>query len=203
LHLSIVEEEVGKMIQVREIAMKSIITKVSVLVAALLLAGSVAFADPGSPGDSNSKTLVQQVRHELVTLPYYGVFDNLAYKVEGGTVTLYGQVVNPTTRSDAAHRVAKLPGVQKVVNDIEVLPLSSFDNGIRIRTYRTIARWGGLNRYLTGANPSIHIIVDNGRVTLEGVVDNKADSDAANVVANSVPGVFSVTNHLQVAKPVR
>jgi hyperosmotically inducible protein len=156
---------------------------------------SVVYAnpDPSAP----SANLTKQIRHELVTLPYYGVFDNLAFKVEGDTVTLYGQVVRPTTRSDAQYRVAHLPGVARVVNNIQVLPLSSFDDSIRIRAYRTIFSYGGLYRYAMGANPSIHIIVDNGRLTLEGVVDNKGDANLAYIAARTVPGVFSVTNNLQ------
>lgn len=172
------------------------------LVAVFAMAfGSVvsANADPSVP----SAGLVKQIRHELVTLPYYGVFDNLAFRVDGNTVTLYGQVVRPTTRSDAAARVAHLSGVTRVVNNIEVLPLSSFDDGIRLRTYRALSRYGSLYRYQLGANPSIHIIVDNGHVTLEGVVDNKTDANLANIAANGVPGVFSVTNHLQYPGSVR
>jgi hyperosmotically inducible protein len=179
--------------------MKSI-RKALITVIAILALGASAFAAPAAGGDKAGQKadLYQQVRKELVTLPYYGVFDNLAYKVDGGTVTLYGQVVKPVTRSDAGRRVARLPGVTNVVNNIEVLPLSSFDDSIRARTYRTLFRAGGLYRYALGTNPSIHIIVKNGHVTLEGVVDNIGDSRLANITANTVPGVFSVTNHLRV-----
>jgi hyperosmotically inducible protein len=141
--------------------------------------------------------LQKEVRKELVTLPWYGVFDNLAYKVEGGTVTLYGQVVRPTTRSDAERRVKRITGVTRVINNIRVLPLSSFDDSIRRRTYTEISRRAGLYRYFMGANPSIHIIVDRGHVTLEGVVANKTDAQLAYIAARSVPGVFSVTNNLR------
>jgi hyperosmotically inducible protein len=142
--------------------------------------------------------LAKKVRHELVTLPYYGVFDNLAYDINGGNVTLYGQVVRASTRSDAERRVKRIAGVTRVVNNIEVLPLSSIDDSIRARTYRSIARMGGLYRYLQGANPSLHIVVARGHVTLEGVVSGSGDRNLAYIAANRVPGVFSVTNNLRV-----
>jgi hyperosmotically inducible periplasmic protein len=141
---------------------------------------------------------MEKVRKELVTLPYFGVFDNLGYQVEGGTVTLYGQVVKPITRQDAERRVARIEGIDRVVNNIEVLPLSGFDDSIRARAYRTIFRTGSLYRYAMGANPSIHIIVKNGHLTLEGVASNQMDSQLANMAAGSVSGVFSVTNNLRV-----
>jgi hyperosmotically inducible protein len=141
--------------------------------------------------------LNKKIRKELVTLPWYGVFDNLAYQVNGDTVTLYGQVVRPTTRSDAEHRIARISGVRRVVNNIRVLPLSSFDDSIRRRTLREISQMGSLYRYFQGANPSIHIVVDRGHVTLEGVVSNKGDATLAYMAANRVPGVFSVTNNLR------
>jgi BON domain-containing protein len=142
--------------------------------------------------------LAKKVRHELVMLPYYGVFDNLAYSINGGTVTLYGQVVRPSTRSDAEHSVKKIAGVTRVVNNIKVLPLSSFDDRIRAATYRSIARTGGLYRYLQGVNPSLHIVVNNGHVALEGVVSHSGDRNLAYIAANQVPGVFSVQNNLRV-----
>ena len=141
--------------------------------------------------------LLEKIRKELVTLPWYGVFDNLKYKLDGSTVTLYGEVVRPTTRSDAERRVARLSGVTRVINQIRVLPLSSFDDQIRRRTYAEISRKGSLYRYFMGANPSIHIIVDRGHVTLEGVVANRGDANLAYIAARGVPGVFSVTNNLR------
>lgn len=146
----------------------------------------------------NDSQLSERIRHELVMLPYYGVFDNLAYSINGSTVTLYGQVVRPTTRSSAERVVKKLPGVSRVINNIKVLPLSTFDDRIRRAAYRSIARTGGLYRYLQGANPSLHIVVDNGHVTLEGVVSGQGDRTLAYMAANQVPGVFSVTNNLRV-----
>jgi hyperosmotically inducible protein len=164
------------------------------LVAMLLLAIAPAVA---SAQDTNPQ-LAKKVRHELVTLPYYGVFDNLAYSINGGNVTLYGQVVRASTRSDAEHRVKRIQGVTRVVNNIKVLPLSSFDDRIRAATYRSIARMGGLYRYLQGTNPSLHIVVAGGHVALEGVVSNKGDRNLAYMAANRVPGVFSVQNNLRV-----
>jgi hyperosmotically inducible protein len=174
--------------------MTSIKGKLIALVAALAIAASAAVAAPAP----DNLRLMNKVRKELVTLPYYGVFDNLAFEINGDTVTLYGQVVRPSTRKDAERRVAKLEGVERVVNNIQVLPLSSFDDSIRVRTYRAIFRTGGLYRYAMGANPSIHIIVDRGRVTLEGVVSNRMDKQLAFMAANGVPGVFAVTNNLRV-----
>jgi hyperosmotically inducible protein len=142
--------------------------------------------------------ITREVRHELVMLPYYGVFDNLAYKVDGTTVTLLGQVTRPTLKSDAENAVKSIEGVDKVVNQIQVLPLSPNDDRIRIAEYRAIFSQPGLDRYAMQAVPPIHIIVDNGKVTLEGVVANQADKDRAAIQANTVSGVFSVTNNLRV-----
>ncbi len=177
--------------------MKTIKNKILALIGLVVLMAATAVADPVRSLPSRT-ALEKKVRHELVTLPYYGVFDNLAFQVNGGTVTLYGQVVQPTTKSDAAQRVARLAGVNRVVNKIDVLPLSPFDDSLRQRTYRAVFGTAGLSRYAMGANPSIHIVVDHGRVTLEGVVSNSADAQRAYMAAMSVPGAFSVTNNLQV-----
>src|SRR4051794_1562602 len=171
--------------------------KVLAIAAALLLSASAAVAAPATEQSSVQTQLAKKVRKELVTLPWYGVFDNLAYEVEGSTVTLYGQVVQPSTRKDAERRVAKLAGVGRVVNNIEVLPLSSFDDNIRARTYRALFGWNSpLFRYGRGVNPSVHIVVNGGHVTLEGVVSNEGDRRMAYILANGVSGVFSVTNNL-------
>jgi osmotically-inducible protein OsmY len=142
--------------------------------------------------------IVREVRHELVMLPYYGVFDNLAYSVNGRNVTLMGQVTRPTLKSDAEHVVKNIEGVEHVDNKIQVLPLSSMDDRIRMAEYRAIYGQTGLDRYALQAVPPIHIIVDNGHVTLEGVVANQGDKDMAGIRANGVSGVFSVTNNLRV-----
>jgi hyperosmotically inducible protein len=151
-----------------------------------------------SGGARSQDRIVREVRHELVMLPYYGVFDNLSYKVEGSTVTLMGQVTRPTLKSDAENVVKSIEGVEKVVNQLQVLPLSPVDDRIRVAEYRAIFGSPGLDRYAMQAVPPIHIIVDNGKVTLEGVVDNQADKDRAGIQANTVSGVFSVTNNLRV-----
>jgi hyperosmotically inducible protein len=151
------------------------------------------------PGDANENRIAKEVRHELVMLPYYGVFDDIAFRLEGGNVTLLGQVTRPTLKSDAGNVVKRVEGVTHVDNQIEVLPLSPMDNQIRLAEYRAIYGDPMLStRYGFRALPSIHIIVKNGQVTLEGVVANKADKDLVNIRANGVPNVFSVVNKLQV-----
>jgi hyperosmotically inducible protein len=144
--------------------------------------------------------LADAVRHELVMLPYYSVFDDLQFTVDNdnGTVTLAGDVTRPILKSDAGNVVKRIAGVTNVVNNIKVLPPSSFDNRIRVATYRSVFGFAGLYRYAMGTNPSIHIIVDNGHVTLKGVVANQGDKNLAYIRANGVPGVFSVTNDLMV-----
>ena len=150
------------------------------------------------PSQRAAQGLVKEVRHELVMLPYYGVFDNLSFKVEGRKVTLYGQVTRPTLKSDAENVVKRLEGVEALDNQIEVLPLSPNDDRIRRAVYRAIYSSPNLDRYAFQAVPSIHIIVKNGNVTLEGVVANEGDKNVANIKANGVSGVFGVTNNLQV-----
>jgi hyperosmotically inducible periplasmic protein len=143
--------------------------------------------------------LVKEVRHHLVLLPWYSVFDNLEYKVEGDKVTLYGQVTRPTLKSDAEAAVKSIEGLASVVNNIEVLPVSPMDDQLRRAVYRAIYGDAALSRYSIQAVPSIHIIVKNGNVTLEGVVDNETDKNLANLRASGVPNVFSVKNNLVVA----
>ena len=143
--------------------------------------------------------LYKEVRHQLVMLPWYSVFDNLAYQVEGDKVILSGQVTRPVLKSDAEAAVKSLEGVSSVVNNIEVLPPSPMDDQLRHALYRAIYGDPGLSRYSIQAVPSIHIIVKNGNVTLEGVVDSETDKNLANLRANQVPNVFSVKNNLVVA----
>lgn len=142
--------------------------------------------------------LLKEVRHQLLLLPYYSVFDNLLFKVEGDKVTLLGQVVRPTLKSDAENAVKNIEGVSSVDNQIEVLPTSPMDDGVRRAVYRALYGDTGLSRYGMSALPSIHIIVKNGNVALEGVVDNEFDKNLAGLRANQVPNVFSVTNNLSV-----
>ncbi|HEY1339090.1 MAG TPA: BON domain-containing protein [Bryobacteraceae bacterium] len=150
------------------------------------------------PGNAGQDRIAREVRHELVMLPYYGVFDNLAFRVDGRSVTLLGQVTRPTLKSDAEHAVKDIEGVERVNNEIKVLPLSPMDDRIRLAEYRAIYGQAPLDRYAMQAVPPIHIIVDNGKVTLEGVVANEADKNMANVRANGVAGVFGVTNNLRI-----
>jgi hyperosmotically inducible protein len=142
--------------------------------------------------------LTKEVRHQLVMLPWYSVFDNLEYKVDGDKVTLYGQVTRPSLKSDAEAVVKNLEGVASVVNNIEVLPVSTMDDQLRRAVYRAVYGEGGLSRYAEQAVPSVHIIVKNGNVTLEGVVDNETDKNLANLRASQVSNVFSVKNNLVV-----
>ncbi len=172
----------------------------------LLLGTLLAFLPALSLGEAKAQNvstatqanLEEKVRHNLVMLPYYGVFDHLEFRVDGDRVILSGEVTRPTLKDDAQNVLKPIEGVNHVTNDIKVLPLSRFDNEIRLREYRAIFSQAPLSRYSMGVDPSIHIIVDNGHVTLEGVVDNKVDASLANLAANTVPGVFSVTNNLRV-----
>jgi hyperosmotically inducible protein len=172
------------------------------LIFSIATLASAAIQDNPPTGAVSQKTidrLYKEVRHELVMLPFYGVFDNLSYKVDpDGTVTLLGQVARPTLKSDAENVVKRIEGVTRVVNNIEVLPTSLIDDQIRRATYRAIYGNDVLNPYQLRAVPPIHIIVKNGHVALEGVVARQMDKQIAGVQANSVPGVFSVDNNLVV-----
>ena len=150
-----------------------------------------------SMGRSQAR-LIREVRHELLTLPYYGVFDWITYEVQpDGTVTLRGQVVRPTTKSGAGDAVKEIEGVSQVRNEIEVLPLSPNDDRLREALYRAIYS-GPLFRYAVGSLNTIHIIVRNGHATLQGWVSSEADKQIAYTRASGVPGLFSVTNELRV-----
>jgi hyperosmotically inducible periplasmic protein len=151
-----------------------------------------------SDPSSNQAWLTKEVGHELNILPWLSVFDNLEYRVDGNKVTLLGQVVKPVTEDNAVNAVKSIEGVEAVDNQIQVLPLSPIDDQIREAEYRAIYSFPSLERYASLVNAPIHIIVDNGHVTLVGVIDSEADKDAANITANSVSGVFSVTNNLRV-----
>ena len=161
-----------------------------------LLTIGVAFAEIDPPAARIDK----EVRHELVMLPFLNVFDNLAFRVEGNNVTLLGHVTRPTLKTDAERVVKGIEGVERVDNQIEVLPLSSNDDRLRISLYRAIYGYTPLNRYAMPVLKPIRIIVKNGQVTLEGVVANEGDKNLVNIRANGVHGVFSVTNNLQVEK---
>jgi hyperosmotically inducible periplasmic protein len=172
-----------------------------------LIFSMVALASPttqnnppaGALSQKSLDRIYKEVRHELVMLPFYGVFDNLAYKVDpDGTVTLLGQVSRPVLKSDAENAVKHIEGVEKVVNNLEVLPTSINDDQIRRAAYRAIYGNEVLSQYQLRAVPPIHIIVKNGHITLEGVVARQMDKTIAGMQANSVPGAFSVTNNLVV-----
>jgi hyperosmotically inducible protein len=149
--------------------------------------------------DKMQSRIAREVRHELVMLPYYGVFDNLAFNVQGPVVSLFGQVTQPTLKSDAEHAVRRVEGVERVDNQIEVLPLSAMDNSIRRAEFRAIYGASPLDRYALQNIPPIHIIVKGGHVALEGVVANEMDKNVARIRAQSVPGVFSVEDNLRIA----
>jgi len=163
------------------------------LIATAMLAAPLTFGavNPDVPVNP------EKVRKELVTLPFFGIFDNMTFRVDGSTVTLMGAVNRPSLKDSAERVTLQVPGVTRVVNEIEVLPLSPFDDRIRLRVAYAIYGHNALNRYALGANPPIRIIVKNGEVTLEGVVNNAMDRNIANLAANGVPGVFKVTNRLR------
>ena len=174
------------------------LSKYACVCALTLAVGVPAFAQKQSGERRAGDRLVREVRHELVMLPYYGVFDDLSYRVDGDTVTLMGYVTRPTLKSDAENVVKSIEGVGRVNNQIKVLPLSPNDDLIRLAVYRSIFGQAGLDRYSLQAVPPIHIIVENGHVTLKGTVASQGDKNIINVRANAVPNVFSVTNNLQV-----
>jgi hyperosmotically inducible protein len=173
-----------------------------VMAATLVFAAAVgAFAKAGQVPPTNSQVKLEtEVRHQLLLLPFYTVFDNLEFKLNGNNVTLMGQVTRPVLKSDAEAAIRQVTGVTQVDNQIEVLPVSPNDDRLRIKLYRAIYRTEGLDRYALRAIPTIHIIVKNGNVTLDGAVGTEMDKTLAYVKANSVPGVFSVTNNLRVLK---
>ena len=186
--------------------LKEVLSTVVVLLGLAIVVPQGVWAGTNDQNKSNGtrvwvpgeERIQKDVLHELRMLPYYTIFDNLSFKVNGNEVELYGQVVQPVLKSDAEGVVKRVEGVRRVVNNIEVLPTSNFDDRIRLAEYRAIYRHVGLDRYGFQAMPPIHIIVKNGNVTLTGVVANKMDRNIAGIQANTVPGVFSVTNDLRV-----
>jgi hyperosmotically inducible periplasmic protein len=167
----------------------------SFLAVAALSAASFAYASGPAPVQ---KTLEEKVRHELNMLPYYGVFDDISFRVDGDKVTLLGQVWQPVLKLNTESAIKSIEGVKQVDDQIEVLPLSNFDDQIRFQTLRAIYGYPALSRYVLNTHPSIHIIVKNGNVTLTGVVANKMDSEMAYMRANGIHGAFSVKNELRV-----
>lgn len=175
--------------------------KIKLMIAlAIVCASSAAVWRPTFAATPQTARITREVRHELATLPYYGVFDWLEYVVQpDNTVVLRGQVVRPTTKSDAEGRVKDIEGVSGVVNEIEVLPLSPSDDRLRRALYRSIYGSNSpLFRYAIQSVPSIRIIVRNGRATLKGIVASKGDANLAYIRARGVPGLFEVKNELKI-----
>src|ERR1035437_4423379 len=187
----------------------------TITILAVLFLSMAAYADNSSVQDAQTDSaqstrstalspkgvdrIVKEAHHELVMLPFYGVFDNLLYKVSAdGTLTLLGKVSRPTLKSDAERAVREIEGVERVDNQIKVLPVSPNDDRIRRATYRKIYGHSVLSQYQLRAVPPIHIIVENGHLTLEGVVARQMEKQVAGMQANSVSGVFSVENNLRV-----
>jgi len=148
---------------------------------------------------TDSRPLSTQIEKKLLYMPYYEVFDYISFDIKGDTVVLNGKVLNGPNKSLAENIVKDLPGVDHVVNNIEILPGSSFDNSIRRSLLQTLTS-RGLSRYVGSPNPSVRLVVDRGRITLEGYVANSSDSDLMNILANGVSGAFSVTNNLKIDK---
>lgn len=169
---------------------------------AALAAGMIAMGGLCAYGSANPRTgpvdIPSEVQHRLLSLPYYTVFDNLAYRVDGTQVTIMGQVVNPALPDEAVSAVKEVPGVTTVINDIQILPPSSMDARIRRAVFRAIYGDPALQRYGEPTVPSIHIIVDNGTVTLVGMVATESDRDEAYIRTKTVPGTFGVNNDLRV-----
>jgi hyperosmotically inducible protein len=160
----------------------------------------IAQSELGQSVSPAEARIQKEVRHELLMLPYFSVFDYIAFQVKGDTVTLQGEVTRPTLKSDAENVVKHIEGVQRVINNIEVLPPSPMDDQLRVALYHAIYGYPSLEKYALGVQKPIRIIVKNGRVALEGVVDSESDKNLVTVRANSVPGVFSVTNDLRVVQ---
>ena len=171
--------------------------RTGMILGASLLAAQLGFAD-NHKTDAGLSRIEREVRREIVTLPFYSLFDHFSFQVDGETVTLMGKVSRPTLKSDAEKVVKKIEGVEKVKNEIEVLPLSSTDDWLRLALYQSIYGHSALQNLAVRAVPPIHIIVENGNVTLEGVVADEMQKNIANAQANGVSGVFSVTNNLRV-----
>jgi hyperosmotically inducible protein len=170
-----------------------------ILVLSLLTLATLSIAQDQRENSAKAQErITREVRHELLMLPYFGVFDNIAFKVDGYNVTLLGQVVRPSLKSDAENAVKHIEGVEKIDNQIEVLPPSTTDDSLRLALYRAIYGYPALEKYALGVQKPIRIIVKNGHVNLEGVVDSDADKNMAGLRAKGIPGTFSVTNNLQV-----
>jgi hyperosmotically inducible protein len=205
---------------------------IHVAVAALGLTMMLVGSAPTASAQAQGKSTIEEIRKELLQLPYYGVFDFIAFSYDKGTVTLLGYAYHPTLKKDAERAVKRVAGVDQVIDKIEELPVSLNDDEIRWRTYYAIYGDPFLSRYAPGAamlwghrhpfgpgfhplgpgpfpgmEPAgdypIHIIVKNGRTQLLGVVDNESDKTVAGMKAREVPGTFAVQNDLMVEKEVK
>ncbi len=174
------------------------INKLLALSVAVLAMSFVSVDAQSYSGDASVLKMEQDVRKQILKLPYYEVFDHIEYSIDGNTVVLSGKVRNASNKRGAEAAIKRVAGVEKVVNNIDILPIGGFDDRIRGQLLRSLASTGGLSRYLWPVNPSIRLVVESGHVTLEGYVSNETDSDLANIAARSVSGAFSVTNNLVV-----
>jgi hyperosmotically inducible protein len=163
-----------------------------------LMAGVFLAAPALVWGASGAKPLDEQVRHELNMLPFFSVFDYMNYRIDGDKVILTGEVTRPWLKHDAETAIRRLSGVATVDDQIVVLPLSSFDDQIRLAELRAIYSNSVLHRYSLGPYAPIRIVVENGHVTLEGFVHSQMDKNVAGIAANTVSGVFSVKNNLAI-----
>ena len=170
------------------------------VILAAILAATIANSETAPVSERAQARIAKEARHEILSLPYFDVFDNIEFRVDGYNVTLMGQVTRPTLKTDAEKVVKEIEGVENVTNQIEVLPLSPNDDRLRVALYRSIYGFTSLQRYALPVIKPIRIIVKNGNVTLEGVVDSEPDKNVVNIRANGVHGVFSVTNNLRVEK---
>jgi hyperosmotically inducible protein len=190
----------------RKLMLAGLISILALAASAQISSNGPVVKDYGSmkvaTGDPVEAKIAKEVRHEILMLPWYSLFDDLEFSVQGRTVTLSGFLASEhaVTKSDAENAVKHIEGVDKVINNIQVLPPSPLDTQVRQQVYGALARTGGLSRYFWEAAPSVHIIVQNQRVTLAGFVDSEGDKNLATIAANGVPGVFQVTNNLRVVK---
>jgi hypothetical protein len=188
----------GSEVKMRSIA-RYLFLMIALTAVGAMTVNAQSFAGGRRPS-GNLRTLEDQIFRKLITLPYYGVFDHITYQVNGSTVVLGGSVASLGTRKSAERVVKRILGVERVVNNIRDLPPSSFDNQIRRRLVREIAASPGLYRYLQEPNPSVRLVVDRGRITLEGYVSNRSDANTMNIIANGIPGTFAVRNNLVVTR---
>lgn len=175
-----------------------IFNKFIVFAIAIVAFSFVSVSAQGLSNSASTAALENKIYKKILSLPYYEVYDFIGFSVDGGTVTLTGKVKNATNRKSAENVVEDIPGVTSVVNKIELLPLSRFDDDIRRGLYARLSNTGGLSGYLWPVNPSVRLIVDNGHITLEGNVRNRGDYNIMNIIARGVSGSFSVTNNLKI-----